>query len=129
MLSITVRELRKSRSWSQAQLAERARVSQQLIAKIERGKVSESRKLPRIAQAFGMTVEQLLGIAQGSRTGTASIPMGDERAKRDWPFSFARERFDKLRRDQKLKVEGAALMVILEIETHQNAGQKRRNAG
>lgn len=46
--------------WSQAELAKRAGVSQQLIAKLESGKVNETRKLPKIAAAFGTTSEALL---------------------------------------------------------------------
>lgn len=60
MLADRVKNLRKARGWTQTELAERAHVSQQLIWKIERGKAAESRKLPGIADAFGISVEELL---------------------------------------------------------------------
>lgn len=51
---------REGHRWSQAELARRAGVSQQLIAKLESGKVNETRKLAKIAAALGMTAETLL---------------------------------------------------------------------
>lgn len=66
MLADRVKNLRIARGWTQTELAERAHVSQQLIWKIERGKAAESRKLPGIADAFGISVEELLEEAGGS---------------------------------------------------------------
>lgn len=61
MLKEAIKRLREHRGWTQAQLAKQAKVSQQLIWKIESGMVAETRKLPSIAAAFGLTVEELLG--------------------------------------------------------------------
>lgn len=64
-LAARIKQLRTARGWSQQALAERARVSQQLISRIERGMhvpdgIRETRKLPRIAGALGMSVDELL---------------------------------------------------------------------
>lgn len=67
MLKDRVKQERKAKGWSQAELAKRAKVSQQLIGKLENGDALESRKLPQIASALGLQAEQLL-------TADGSIP-------------------------------------------------------
>ena len=59
-LAKRLQQLRKRAELTQTELADKAGVSQQLVAKIERGKVRESKKLVRLAGAFGMTVEEFL---------------------------------------------------------------------
>lgn len=70
MLGDRLKKLRAERGWTQTELAERAGVSQQLITKIERGTVRESRKLPQLAAAFGLTVEQFLAGEPSRRAAT-----------------------------------------------------------
>jgi transcriptional regulator with XRE-family HTH domain len=60
MLKDKIKKLRLAKGWTQTQLAQRAHVSQQAIWKIETGKASESRKLPAIAAALGVSVEELV---------------------------------------------------------------------
>lgn len=60
MLKDKIKKLRKAKGWTQTQLAKHARVSQQTIWKVETGKASESRKLPAIAAALGVSVEELI---------------------------------------------------------------------
>lgn len=57
-----IKMARKASRWTQVELAQRARVSQQLIAKLESGEVKETRKLPQIAEAFGMSVDALISL-------------------------------------------------------------------
>lgn len=59
-LSKRLKDLRVAADLTQEEFARKAGVSQQLVAKLEGDKVRESRKLPKIAQALGLTVEQLL---------------------------------------------------------------------
>lgn len=79
-LSDRIKTLREAAKWTQFELASKAGVSQQLIAKIERGKVRESRKLPKIAAAFGLTVDELLAITPPDRPGRGFDLTQDERA-------------------------------------------------
>ena len=52
-----VRELRESHGWTQAQLAERARVSRSFVADLEAGKATvEASKLFDTFQAFGLEI-------------------------------------------------------------------------
>lgn len=60
-LSERVKACRIASGWSQVELAERASVSQQLIAKIELGKVTETKKIVQLARALGLPPEELLG--------------------------------------------------------------------
>ena len=54
------RVLRAERQWSQAELAERVRVSRNSINSVENGKFDPSLPLAfRIADAFGLTIEQV----------------------------------------------------------------------
>jgi transcriptional regulator with XRE-family HTH domain len=69
MLKERVKSLRKAKGWSQIRLAKEAKVSQQAIGKIETGKALESRKLPQIAAALGVTAEELLGETPASDSG------------------------------------------------------------
>lgn len=59
MLKDRVKTLRKAKGWSQKELAAEAKVSQQAIGKIETGKSQETRKLPQIAAALGVSAEEL----------------------------------------------------------------------
>lgn len=52
---------RDARGWSQAQLAKRAGVSQQLITRLETGKARETKRIVQLAKVFGMTAEDLQG--------------------------------------------------------------------
>jgi putative transcriptional regulator len=55
-----IRVLRAERQWSQAELAERVRVSRNSINSVENGKFDPSLPLAfRIADAFGLTVEDV----------------------------------------------------------------------
>jgi putative transcriptional regulator len=55
-----IRVLRAERQWSQAELAERVRVSRNSINSVENGKFDPSLPLAfRIADAFGLTIEQV----------------------------------------------------------------------
>jgi putative transcriptional regulator len=55
-----IRVLRAERQWSQAELAERVRVSRNSINSVENGKFEPSLPLAfRIADAFGLTIEQV----------------------------------------------------------------------
>jgi transcriptional regulator with XRE-family HTH domain len=67
MLAERLKKLRADRGWTQAELAKLAKVSQQLVAKIESGSVAETRKVPLIAAAFGLSVEQFLGTGNGDQ--------------------------------------------------------------
>lgn len=86
MLSDIVIALRTKRGWSQAELAKYAKVSQQLITKIETGKVSESRKLPQIAAAFGLSVEQFLNWSGTTEYDSAASVMEGVRESKVIPF-------------------------------------------
>lgn len=52
---------RRARGWSQGDLAIKAKVSQGTIGHLESGRNESSKKLPQIAAALGMTVEELVG--------------------------------------------------------------------
>jgi putative transcriptional regulator len=55
-----IRVLRAERQWSQAELADRVRVSRNSINSVENGKFDPSLPLAfRIADAFGLTIEQV----------------------------------------------------------------------
>jgi putative transcriptional regulator len=55
-----IRVLRAEKGWSQAELAERVRVSRNSINAIENGKFDPSLPLAfRIADGFGLTVEEV----------------------------------------------------------------------
>ena len=55
-----IRVLRAERQWSQAELAERVRVSRNSINSVENGKFDPSLPLAfRIADAFGLAIEQV----------------------------------------------------------------------
>jgi putative transcriptional regulator len=56
----TIRSLRSQLGWTQADLAERTRVSRQTINAIEKGKFDPSLPVAfRIARVFNMTIEEV----------------------------------------------------------------------
>ncbi|GAB4519995.1 MAG: helix-turn-helix transcriptional regulator [Amphiplicatus sp.] len=55
-----LRELRRRRGWSQADLAERLDVSRQTVNALERGKYDPSLPLAfKIARVFGLAIEEI----------------------------------------------------------------------
>lgn len=100
-----IRKLRTDAGWSQVQLATRAKVSQQLIGKLEKGTALESRKIVNIAAAFGMTVEQLLNSHDGVKQESPR-----------WPFDIEFARFAALPERDRVKIEGIIENVIREHE-------------
>ncbi|WP_095589066.1 helix-turn-helix transcriptional regulator [Actibacterium ureilyticum] len=55
-----IKELRRQRGWSQADLAESLNVSRQTVNAIERGRYDPSLPLAfKIARHFGLTIEDL----------------------------------------------------------------------
>lgn len=76
-LGTTLRELRRERGLSQQTLADRAGVSRNFVAQIERGESTPTVSLlARIAQALGATVGELLGenVAEQA-TDTVPVPV------------------------------------------------------
>ena len=68
-----VRELRLSRGWTQAELAEMVGVSARTIISIEREQYSPSLMLAyRLAQQFGTTVEELCCLEENMQKEDAS---------------------------------------------------------
>jgi transcriptional regulator with XRE-family HTH domain len=101
MLAKRLKDLRSSVGWSQKELAEQAHVSQQLIAKIENGLVRETRKLPLIAKAFGLTVEQMLAAS----APTAHPPVAQSTTS-SLPYPLRPEFLGRLNEDQLLDLAG-----------------------
>lgn len=55
-----IRTLRKQRGWSQEKLGELTDMTQKQVSKIETSGTHDVRKLKRIAEVFGMTVDELI---------------------------------------------------------------------
>lgn len=108
MLKDKVKTLRKLKGWTQKELAEEAKVSQQAIWKIESGKSSESRKLPQIAAALGVTAEELTG-------KNAPVPsLKTDLSAREWKLIQA---FRNAEDSVKQAIEGAAGILPFAKET------------
>lgn len=56
---LKIKELRKKRGWTQAQLAQHVGVSQPTIASMERGDQNTARSLPRVARALEAEITNL----------------------------------------------------------------------
>lgn len=122
MLSRRVKELRESAGWSQKELAEKAKVSQQLIGKIEAGRVRESRKLPLIAAAFGLTVEEMLLL-----DGPSAKPR-DAKQSADYPLPIPRGLFDGLSRDQIADIAGMVEDRVARLKARGSIRRKKSSA-
>lgn len=62
-----LREIRRSRDWSQATLAHQANLSKSFVSTVERGKHKTISRvsIERLASALGISVEDLLKTSQG----------------------------------------------------------------
>ncbi len=61
-IGTNIRELRKSKGWTQVELAQKLNMTQQAITAYERGKKRPPvDKLPDIAGLFGVTIEDIIG--------------------------------------------------------------------
>lgn len=102
-LAERLQQLRKRAELTQTELAEKAGVSQQLVAKIENGRVRESKKLRRLAGAFGMTVEEFLApVAQAdareSKAGVVAKNLDEHTEK--WLRDHPRDALDSTMEDE-----------------------------
>jgi transcriptional regulator with XRE-family HTH domain len=63
MISDRIRALRKSKGWTQQQLAEKTRLSFNAVTKIEQGlaKSPTLRTLTKLADVFGIGLDELVG--------------------------------------------------------------------
>jgi transcriptional regulator with XRE-family HTH domain len=66
-LAVAVRRAREARGWSQERLAREAGISREAIRRIEHGDRRMPTKLPDIATALGMQVEDLLAAEDGQQ--------------------------------------------------------------
>jgi len=74
--------LRKSKEWTQGELAQRLKVQQGTISQWEQGERSPSlMALRKIACLFGVTVSYLLGETQGDQADEISVAIERESAK------------------------------------------------
>lgn len=61
ILALRIKEMRRSKDWSQEQLAERAYIQRSYVADLERGHRNPSiRTLVKVANALGVSVSALL---------------------------------------------------------------------
>lgn len=104
---------RSAKGWSQDDLARRAGVSQGTIGHLESGRNTSSRKLPDIAQALGMSVEELIS-GKASFTQTAQ----EHSNPPPWPFKVSIERVLALPASKLERIEGFILGVLDEHETN-----------
>lgn len=117
-LGETIVKARSAKGWSQEDLAKRAGVSQGTIGHLESGRNTTSRKLPDIARALGLTVEELLaGKTPAERTASA------QQNTPPWPFKVPIHRVLALPANKLEKIEGFMLGILDEYET---SSAKRR---
>ena len=62
MIGERIRTLRKRRGWSQEKLGELTDMSQKQVSKIENYGTNDVRKLKRLAEVFGLTVDELIAV-------------------------------------------------------------------
>ena len=75
-----IREARAAKGWTQAELAERAGVTQQSIQRYESGaREPRADALVGIARACGVSVSYLLGIADEGETARESLTHDEQR--------------------------------------------------
>jgi transcriptional regulator with XRE-family HTH domain len=122
MLGDRIKALRDAQGWTQQQLADKAKVSQQLVWKIESGQVSETKKLPSLAKAFGMTVEQLLAGRSEVREPTA--PYHGIQLTRSGAMLGAE--WEKLDIDDRTRLEAEILTLVAAKKRGELAGKNLR---
>lgn len=108
-------ERRSLLGMTQATLAKKSGVSQGTIGHLESGRNSTSTKLPQIASALGMTVEELVSAKPGSPLAASNIaPLPAESSP--WIFRFDKSRYDRLSAPRKRTIELLVLGQISEWE-------------
>lgn len=76
MLSKRIHELRLGLGWSQVELAKRLNVSKQTVSNWENDNIQPSvDMLVRMAEAFGVTTDYLLGREEISRLDITGLPV------------------------------------------------------
>lgn len=119
-----IAEARAAKGWSQGELAAKAGVSQGTIGHLESGRNQSSTKLPQIAAALGMAVEELVSTGQkSSLTQQKTIHVSE--TSTTWVFGFDRARYDRLSAARKRKIELLVLGQISEWESEDMQGNRQ----
>lgn len=118
-LGDVIRMRREALGLTQGELAERALVSQQTIAKIESGFVRKPGNLPNIAKALKTTAESILQDVTEKRAAEPRAQNDAKRAKRKprsrWPFQFSYELFARLPEPERRQIEALVYAKIMEF--------------
>lgn len=111
---------RTAKGWSQEELARRAGISQGTIGHLESGRNSTSRKLPEIARALGLTVEQLVGgqIDERRLERPPEIPPA-------WPFKIPLGKVLALPLPKRERIEG---FIVAVVEQHEGELSEKLSA-
>ena len=76
--------LRKAKKMTQDQLADQLSVTAQAVSKWENDQsFPDITMLPRLAEIFGCTTDELLGIGQSQKVYEAEVVTGEDMAKED----------------------------------------------
>ncbi|WP_186098254.1 helix-turn-helix transcriptional regulator [Burkholderia gladioli] len=114
-LSNNLIRARAAKGWSQEELAKKAGVSQGTIGHLESGRNTSSRKLPEIARALGLTVEELVNgeVRVQNAVGSAEIvPV--------WPFKIPLGKVLALPVAKRERIEGFMVAVVEQHEGELN---------
>lgn len=108
-----IQTYRKRAGWTLEQLAEKSGVEVGTISALEQRDSERSKYTGALARAFGLTTEQLAdeSVTYPIHTGAsgAAQVLESERAPytaNSWPFSTARQMFDKLPEREQARVDG-----------------------
>jgi transcriptional regulator with XRE-family HTH domain len=108
------KEWRERRKMTVEQLAQRVGLRPSTIHDLERGDSKSSKKLHVIAQILRINVN-FLETGRGEAEDMSAKPR-DEAGNTNWPFSFARSRFDGLPSVDRETIEAAVLALVISME-------------
>ena len=89
--------MRLKRNWTQTQLAQNSHIPQPMVARYENGTNPSSKNLKKLADAFGIPIEEFL-IAKSSKNKT-SLPL------QSWDLSKAWNDIKKLSNEDKMRIK------------------------
>lgn len=132
-LGDVIRMRRERAGITQDELAKRANVSQQTIAKIESGRVQKTGNLPNIASALGATAEEILQEVTEKRADEQREQKSARATKRKprsrWPFQFSYELFARLPEQERRTIEALVYAKIMEFPGLRISEEMQRKLG
>ncbi len=110
MYSRRIIELRLNRNWTQTQLAQNSKIPQPMVARYENGTTPSTKNVKKLADAFGIPVEEFLIVKASKNQSNLS--------QQSFDLSKAWNEIKRLSNEDKMRIKDYINLLIQKHEDH-----------